>query len=90
MIHYNDQSYMKPLEKTSVPERPLRSSITFSMMRSRKDKWFSNICPQIRRYFGKAYVQDERVCILKKQAGARGDNFFIEKGRDDSQIGREH
>jgi hypothetical protein len=27
----------------------LRSSITFSMMRSRKEKWFSNISPQMSR-----------------------------------------
>jgi hypothetical protein len=32
----------------------------------------------------------EKVCVLKKQAGARGDDFLIEKGRDDSQVGREH
>jgi hypothetical protein len=46
-----------------------RSSITFSMMKPRKEKWFSNIYistdEQIRRHFGKASVQDERVCILK-------------------------
>jgi hypothetical protein len=61
-------------------------------MRSRKEKWFSNLdtYEQISAYFGKASIKDERVCILKKQAGARGDNFFIEKGRDDSQVGREH
>jgi hypothetical protein len=45
---------------------------------------------KISRYFGKAFVQDERVCILKKQARARGDDFLIEKERDDSQVGREH
>jgi hypothetical protein len=49
-------------------------------MRSRKKKWFSNISPQISRYFGKAYVQDERVCVLKKQSGPRGDDFLIERG----------
>jgi hypothetical protein len=47
----------------------LRSSITFSMMKSRKEKWFSNIYistdEQISRYFGKASVQDKRVCVLK-------------------------
>jgi hypothetical protein len=49
----------------------LRSSITFSMMKSRKEKWFSNIYiyistdEQISRHFGKASIQDERVCILK-------------------------
>jgi hypothetical protein len=45
---------------------------------------------QIRRYFGKAFVQDERVCVLKKQARAHEDDFLIEKERDDSQVGREH
>jgi hypothetical protein len=59
-------------------------------MRSRKEKWFSNISPQISRYFGKASVQDERVCILNKQARTHGDDFLIEKGREDSQVGREH
>jgi hypothetical protein len=39
---------------------------------------------QIRKYFGKASVQHEKDCILKKQDGARGDNFLIEKGRDES------
>jgi hypothetical protein len=38
-------------------------------MKSRKEKWFSNIYistdEQISRHFGKAFVQDERVCILK-------------------------
>jgi hypothetical protein len=38
-------------------------------MKSRKEKWLSNIYistdEQISRYFGKASVQDERVCILK-------------------------
>jgi hypothetical protein len=47
----------------------LRSSITFSVMKSRKEKWFSNIYistdEQISRHFGKASVQDERVCVLK-------------------------
>jgi hypothetical protein len=32
----------------------------------------------------------EKVCVLKKQVGAREDNFLIEKGRDYSQVGREH
>jgi hypothetical protein len=39
---------------------------------------------KIKKYFGKAYVQDEKVCVLKKQDGARGEDFLIEKGRDDS------
>ena len=42
------------------------------------------------RYFGKSSVQYEKVCVLKKQVGSRGYDFLIEKGRDDSQVGREH
>ena len=41
------------------------------------------------RYFGKASVLDEKVCVLKKQVGVRGDDFLVEKGRDYSQVGRE-
>ena len=43
---------------------------------------------KISRHFGKAFVQDERVCVLKLKLV--GDDFLIEKGRDDSQVGREH
>jgi hypothetical protein len=32
----------------------------------------------------------EKVCVLKKQVGARGYDFLIEKGRDYSQAGREN
>ena len=64
------------------------------MIKSRKEKSGSPIHistdEQIRRHFGKDSIQDERVCILKKQVGARGDDFLIEKGRDESQVGREH
>jgi hypothetical protein len=45
---------------------------------------------QISIYFGKASVQDEKVCALKKQDGDRGDDFLIEKVRDDSRVGKEH
>ena len=63
------------------------------MMKSRREKvvlQYISIDEKIRRHSGKASVQDERVCILKKQARACGDDFLIEKGRDDSQVGREH
>jgi hypothetical protein len=41
------------------------------MMKSRKEKWFSNIYiyistdEKISRHFGKTSIQDERVCVLK-------------------------
>jgi hypothetical protein len=31
-----------------------------------------------------------KSCVRKRQAGARGDDFLIENGRDYSQVGREH
>jgi hypothetical protein len=38
-------------------------------MKSKKEKWFSNIYistdEQISRHFGKASIQNERVCVLK-------------------------
>ena len=47
----------------------LRSNITFSMMKYRKEKWFSNIYistnEKIIIHFSKSFVQDERVCVLK-------------------------
>jgi hypothetical protein len=47
----------------------LKSSITLSMMKSRKEKMISPIHistdEQISRHFGKASIQDERVCVLK-------------------------
>ena len=47
-------------------------------------KWATN------RYFGKASVQDENFEYSKKQDGACGGEFLIEKGSDYSQVGREH
>jgi hypothetical protein len=86
---------MKPSEKTSVPERPKYIEIKHYILCDEVQKrevvlQYISTDEQITRYFGKAYVQDERVCILKKQVGAHGDDFLIEKGRDDSQVGREH
>ena len=60
----------------------LKSSITFSLMKSIKEKWFSNIYLHRwadSKHFGKASVQDDRVCVLKKQVEARGDNFLIKR-----------
>jgi hypothetical protein len=47
----------------------LKSSITLSVIKSRKEKSGSLIHiftdEQISRHFGKAFIQDERVCVLK-------------------------
>jgi hypothetical protein len=32
----------------------------------------------------------KNLAYSEEQAGARGDDFLIEKGRDNSQVGREH
>jgi hypothetical protein len=71
MIYYNDQSYMKPSEKTSVPERPKYIEIKHYILRDEVQKRESgspiyiSTDEQISRYFGKASVQNERVCVLK-------------------------
>jgi hypothetical protein len=38
MIYYNDQSYMKPSEKTSVPERPKYIEIEHYILRDEVQK----------------------------------------------------
>jgi hypothetical protein len=71
MIYYIDQSYMKPSEKTSVPERPKYIEIKHYILRDEVQKRESgspiyiSTDEQISRHFGKASVQDERVCVLK-------------------------
>jgi hypothetical protein len=70
MIHFIDQSYMKPSEKTSDLDQS-----TFEIKNY-------NICDEVQkgeigspihistdekisRHFGKDYVQDERFCVVK-------------------------
>jgi hypothetical protein len=66
----------------------LRSSITFSVKKSRKEKWFSNISPRDEQI---TYILVKPLSKMKSlQVGAHGDEFLIEKGRDYSQVGREH
>jgi hypothetical protein len=82
-IYSIDQSYKeKPVFQTEVH---LKSSITLSMNEVQKGESGSlihiPIDEQTRRHLGKS---------LRTQAGARGDYFLIEKGRVDSQVGREH
>jgi hypothetical protein len=73
MTHYIDQSYMNPSEKTNVPERPKYFEIKNYILHDefQKEKWFSNIYistdEKISKHFGKASVQDERVCILNME-----------------------
>jgi hypothetical protein len=70
MIYSIDQSYMKSSEKTSVPDRST-FEIKHYIIRDEVQKgeigspntYLTD--EQIRRHFGKASIQDERVCILK-------------------------
>jgi hypothetical protein len=69
-MRYNDQSYMKPLEKISVPERPKYIEIKHYILRDEVQKGevvlqYISTDEQISRYFGKVSIQDERVCVLK-------------------------
>jgi hypothetical protein len=67
----------------------LRSSITFSMMKSRKEKvvlqYISPQMSKISKHFGKASVQDERVCILKLELV--GTTYSLKKEEMTSKLG---
>jgi hypothetical protein len=87
--------YMKPSEKTSVPERPKYIEIKHYILHDEVQKrevvlQYISTDEHIADILVKPLSKMEKVCILKKQVGARGDNFLIEKGREDSQVGREH
>jgi hypothetical protein len=70
MIYSIDQSYMKPSEKTSVPDQST-FEIKHYIIRDEVQKGESgspihiSTDEQISRHFGKASIQDERVCVLK-------------------------
>ena len=70
MIYFIDQSYMKPSEKTSVPDRST-FEIKHYIIRDEVQKGESGSTihistdESISRHLDKAFVQDERVCILK-------------------------
>ena len=71
MLYCNDQIYVKPSKKTSVLEIPKYFEIKHYILHDEVHKRESgspiyiSIDEKIRRHFGKASVQDERVCVLK-------------------------
>jgi hypothetical protein len=71
----------------------LKSSITLSVMKSRKEKVILQIHistdEQISRHFGKASIQDERVCILKLEL-VETTSFLLKKEEMTLQVRREH
>jgi hypothetical protein len=62
------------------------------MMKSRKEKMISPIHistdEQIRRHFGKASIQDERVCVLKLEL-METTSFLLKKEHMTLQFRRE-
>jgi hypothetical protein len=62
------------------------------MMKSRKEKMISPIHistdEQIRRHFGKASIQDERVCVLKLEL-METNSFLLKKEHMTLQFRRE-
>jgi hypothetical protein len=71
----------------------LKSSITLSMMKSRKEEMISPIHistdEQISRHFGNTSIQDERVCVLKPEL-VETTSFLLEKEEMTVQVRREH
>jgi hypothetical protein len=62
------------------------------MMKSRKEKMFSPIhiftYEKISRHFGKASIQDERVCVLKIEL-VETTSFLLKKEEMTLQVRRE-
>ena len=91
MIYSIDQSYMKPLEKTSVLDRST-FEIKHYIIRDKVQKGkrgsplHISTDEQISRHFGKDSIQDERFYVLKMELVETTSLL----GRDDSQVGREH
>jgi hypothetical protein len=71
----------------------LKSSITLSVRKSRKEKVILqihiSIDEKISRHFGKASIQDERVCILKLEL-METTSFLLKKEEMTLQVRREH
>jgi hypothetical protein len=71
----------------------LKSSITLSMMKYQKGENDSPIHistdEQISRHFGKASIQDERVCVLKLEL-LETTSLLLEKKEMTLQVRREH
>jgi hypothetical protein len=70
MIYFIDQRYINPSEKTSVLDRStfeIKHYILCDEVQKGESgsPIYISIDEQISRHFGKASVQDERVCVLK-------------------------
>jgi hypothetical protein len=92
-IYFIDQSYKKSSEKTSVPDRST-FEIKHYIIRDEVQKGESgspihiSIDDQRTKHFGKAFVQDERVCILKLELVET--TSLLKKEEMTPRFGREH
>ena len=84
MIYCNDQSYMKPSEKTSVLwqtklhwDQALHSLWWSPEKRSEYPIYLHRWADS--RYFGKAFVQDEKVVYLRNKQGLVEMNSLLKK-----------
>jgi hypothetical protein len=86
---------MKPSEKTSVLDRPKYIEIEHYILCDEVQKrevvlQYISTDKQIEDILVKPLSKIKKLAYSRKQVGARGDDFLIEKGRDYSQVGREH
>jgi hypothetical protein len=90
ILYYSDLHEAFIVFQTKVH---LKSSITLSIIKSRKEKMILQyISPQmskISRHFGKASIQDERVCVFKLEL-VETTSFLLEKEEMTLQVRREH
>jgi hypothetical protein len=76
-----------------IDRSTLRSSITFSAMKSRRREvalQYISTDEKIEDILVNPLSKMKNPAYSREQDGARADKFLIEKGRDDSQVGREH
>jgi hypothetical protein len=84
MIYCNDQSYMKPSEKTNVLDKSKYIDIKRYILCDEVHKrevvlQYISTDEQIPNILVKPLSKMKKLAYLRKQARARGDDFLIEK-----------
>jgi hypothetical protein len=84
MIYCNDHSYMKPLEKTSVPHRPKYIEIKNYILHDEVQKrevvlQYISTDEQIADISVKASSQDEKFLYSRNKLGLVETNFLLKK-----------
>jgi hypothetical protein len=90
MIYFIDQSYMKPLEKTSVLDRStfeIKHYIILDEVQKGESGSPIHISTdeKISRHFDEAFVQNKRVCVLKLELVKT--NSLLKKEEMDPRLG---